>query len=180
MQAVGFLPATGAWESWPQRSLSVQTLVLEDTQGYHLEHEECWLHRQHLAVLGFPEPNLVRYLVPATTFQMPNGSIRKDGSKHALTCNRKAWLTMISFGFNSMRRTGMHRTVRWTYRMLQIMMPQQPRNFDPVTFLQPPDNRRPARLASRRVLAAAKQGHTAWCGGVLTSTSSNSRRSHSS
>ena len=67
--------------------------------------------------------------------------------------------------FNSMRRTWIHRTVRWTYRMSQIMTLQQSHNFDPVTFLQLPDNQRPARLASRRVLAAVEQGHTAWCGG---------------
>ena len=64
--------------------------------------------------------------------------------------------------------------------MLQTMTLQQSHNFDPVTFLQLPNNLRPAKLASRRVLAAVEQGHTAWWGGVPTSTSSNSRRSHSS
>ena len=72
---------------------------------------------------------------------------------------------MISFGFNSMRRIGMHRTVLWTCRMLQIMMRQLSHNFIPVTFLQPPDNLQPVKLAFRRVLAVEKQCHTAWCGG---------------
>ena len=93
--------AFGVWEFWPQRSWSVQTLVLEVIREYRSGLEGCWSHLQHPAVRGSLGRNRALCLFPATTSQTLSGSTKKDGSSHEQICNHRVCPMMIFCGLSS-------------------------------------------------------------------------------